>query len=138
MAVVLWTDALIWLLLVIGIGYAWYVRKNEHLLAPWRRVGRSAAGMGALVVLAGFILVALLDSLHYRPRLESKDPNAPAAYSGSGRRCPSSIRRPPSAWRGCGRSPNSCAGCANTSYSAPRPTPASSRYRRGGRAPFRW
>jgi peptide/nickel transport system permease protein len=45
------------------------VRRHEHLLAPWRRVARSASGMTALTVLVFFLAVGLLDSLHYRPAL---------------------------------------------------------------------
>jgi peptide/nickel transport system permease protein len=60
------TDALLWLLVLCASGYGVYVRRHDHLLAPWRRVGRSAIGMSALVVLSVFIAIALLDSLHYR------------------------------------------------------------------------
>jgi peptide/nickel transport system permease protein len=73
MPVVLWSDGPVWLLVAIAIGYFAYVRRHEHLAAPWRRVMRSAPGMSALVVLAAFILVGLLDSLHFRPQLEGKD-----------------------------------------------------------------
>ncbi len=81
MPVVLWTDALVWLLVAAAAGYAWYARRHEHLAAPWRRVARSQAGMGALTVLAVFVLVGLADSLHFRPRLQGKDPQSAAAYS---------------------------------------------------------
>jgi peptide/nickel transport system permease protein len=65
----LWTDALIYLLIVVVLVFAWYVRRHEHLRAPWRRVARSASGMSALTVLVFFIAVGLLDSLHYRSAL---------------------------------------------------------------------
>jgi len=81
MPVVLWTDALIFLVVGAVIAYVLYVRPREHLAAPWRRVARSAAGMCAAVILAFYLGVALLDSLHYRPKIESKDPKAAAAYS---------------------------------------------------------
>jgi peptide/nickel transport system permease protein len=81
MPVVLWTDALIFLVLGAVIAYVLYVRRREHLAAPWRRVARSAAGMCAAVVLAFYLGVAVLDSLHFRPRIENKDPKAPSAYS---------------------------------------------------------
>jgi len=69
MPVILWTDALIYLLLAAVAIFAWYVRRHEHLRAPWRRVARSASGMTALTVLVFFLVVGLLDSLHYRPAL---------------------------------------------------------------------
>ncbi len=78
MIVVLWTDALVWLLVAVIAGYAWYVRRREHLAAPWRRVGRSAAGMSAGVIMIALALVALADSLHFRPRLPGGDPAKPA------------------------------------------------------------
>ncbi|HXF66942.1 MAG TPA: ABC transporter permease [Burkholderiales bacterium] len=67
--VVLWTDALIWLLVAAAAVFAWYVRRHPHLLAPWRRVARSASGMAAATVLALFIVVGLLDSVHFRQAL---------------------------------------------------------------------
>ncbi len=70
--VILWTDALIFLLLV-GIGlFAWYVRRHDHLRAPWRRVLTNPTGMAAAVVLIVFVVIGLLDSLHYRPALAIK------------------------------------------------------------------
>ena len=66
---ILWTDALIYLLIVVVIAFTWYVRRHEHLRAPWRRVVRSASGMSALTVLVFFLAVGLLDSLHYRSAL---------------------------------------------------------------------
>ena len=67
----LWTDALIWLLVATVAVFAWYVRRQPHLRAPWRRVAQSASGMAALSVLVFFVVVGLLDSIHYRPVLSS-------------------------------------------------------------------
>jgi peptide/nickel transport system permease protein len=69
----LWTDMLIWLLVVMVAGFFWYVRRHEHLLAPWRRVARSASGMASLTVLVFFIAAGLLDSMHYRPALHDSE-----------------------------------------------------------------
>ena len=68
--VILWTDALIYLLVVAVLGAFLYVRRREHLRQPWRRVARSTPGMVGLVVLAFFVAFGLLDSLHYRARLD--------------------------------------------------------------------
>ena len=68
--VLLTTDVLVWLLVAAVGSYFVYVRRQPHLRVPWQRVTRSASGMSALVVLAVFIAVGLLDSLHYRPALE--------------------------------------------------------------------
>jgi peptide/nickel transport system permease protein len=80
--VILWTDALVYVLVAVIIVFAWHVRRNEHLLVPWRRVGRSASGMAALTVLIFFITIGLLDSVHLRPAVEnSNSGNGEKAYS---------------------------------------------------------
>jgi peptide/nickel transport system permease protein len=81
MTVILWTDALVWLLVVAAAGYAWHVARHAHLAVPWRRVTHSASGMAGLVVLLVFVLVGLLDSVHFRFQVASKDTKAAAAYS---------------------------------------------------------
>ncbi len=69
MPVILWSDALVFLLLgACGVAF-WHIRRHEHLLLPWRRVGRSAVAMCSLLVLSLFVLVGLLDTLHYRVAL---------------------------------------------------------------------
>lgn len=65
--VVLATDALIYLLVILALLFAWYTRRHDHLRAPWRRVGQSRTAMGALVVIGCYVAIGLLDTLHYRP-----------------------------------------------------------------------
>ena len=74
------TDYAVWLLVAAAISYAIYVRRQPHLAAPWRRVTRSAAGMSALIVLVAFVVVGLLDSLHFRPALEGRDQQGRPVY----------------------------------------------------------
>ena len=81
MPLLLWTDGFVWLLVAAGTGYALYCRSRPHLAAPWARVFRSPAAMASAVVLAVYLGVGLLDSLHYRPKLVSADPKAPVAYA---------------------------------------------------------
>jgi len=80
MPVILWTDALVFLLIAVGIMAAWYIRQREHLLLPWQRVMKSSVGMVSLLVLSLFLLVGLLDSLHYRVALPEKS-NGQTVYS---------------------------------------------------------
>lgn len=81
MPALLSTDVLVWLLVAAVAVYFRHVARQPHLAVPWRRVTHSASGMAALVLLLCFVLVGLLDSLHFRTRLESKDPKAQSAYS---------------------------------------------------------
>lgn len=80
MLTLFWTDALIFLLLAMAAAFVWYARRKEHLRSPWRRVGSSRVAMSAAVVLLAYILIGLLDSIHYRPALET-EPGQPAVYS---------------------------------------------------------
>lgn len=75
----LWSDVLVWLLVAAVIGFALYTRRHPHLRAPWARVARSASGMAAATVLAAFVLLGLLDSLHYRAALPQQ--GGKVAYS---------------------------------------------------------
>lgn len=79
--VILWTDALIFVLVAAIAAFAWYVGRHEHLRAPWRKVAHSRYGMSALVVLLVFISIGLLDSLHFRPLLETRQDNGRAQYA---------------------------------------------------------
>jgi len=72
MLVPLWTDVLVWLLVLCALGYALYARGREHLAAPWRRVLTSPAAMSSTVLLLAFLVVGLLDSVHYRPVLDGR------------------------------------------------------------------
>ena len=79
--VILWTDALIYILVVLVITLVWHVRRSEHMLAPWRRVGHSASGMSAFTLLLFFVVIGLLDSVHFRPALEGKNSKGEQIYS---------------------------------------------------------
>ncbi|BDI05468.1 peptide ABC transporter permease [Sphaerotilus microaerophilus] len=67
--VVLWTDAVLWGAWAATLAYAWHVRRQPHLSASWRKVWRDGAAMSATVVLAFFMVVTLLDSVHFRRAL---------------------------------------------------------------------
>ena len=63
------TDALFFGLLLVAAFYVWYAANREHLRAPWREVSRHSLGMAAAVVLFAFLVIAVLDSIHFYPRL---------------------------------------------------------------------
>ncbi len=69
--VILWTDALIYLLLGVAITFIIIARRKEHLRAPWREVARSKMAMACLVVLLAYLAVGLLDSFHFRLALST-------------------------------------------------------------------
>lgn len=67
--VLLWSDALFFLLLAVAVAGGIWASRVEHLRLSWRKVGQSRVGMAAATLLLAFVVVALLDSLHYRERL---------------------------------------------------------------------
>ena len=75
--VVLWSDMVIWLLVAAGIAGAVAIARNPPLPSAWRRVGANRAGMAAATLLLAFIVIGLLDSLHYRVQLEGKPGQKP-------------------------------------------------------------
>ncbi len=78
--IALWSDILIWLLVAAGIGVGAMIARNPPLLSAWRRVGANRVGMASATVLLAFILIGLLDSLHYRVQLDGK-PGQKAVYA---------------------------------------------------------
>jgi len=71
MPVIFITDGLIFLLLVMVFSFVWYARKQEHLRAPWRVVARSPMAMGSAVILFFYLLIGVMDSIHFHPELEN-------------------------------------------------------------------
>ena len=67
--VMLGTDKLIFLLLAVAIAGAWLIRQRPHLLLPWQRLFKSRVGMVSLLILSLFVVIGLLDSIHYRVAL---------------------------------------------------------------------
>ncbi len=79
--VLLWSDALILLLLWGVVALMWLARNNDTLREPWRRVLRSRVGASTALILAVYIGIGLLDSLHYVERLPDQ-PGQAAQYGG--------------------------------------------------------
>jgi peptide/nickel transport system permease protein len=67
--VFLWTDFVLWLVVAGVAFYIWRARSRPNVRATWMHVARDAPAMCAAVVLIVMITVALLDSVHFRPRL---------------------------------------------------------------------
>lgn len=77
MPVVFATDALLALLLAGAALLVWLARRQGYFLEPWRRVGQSAVGMASATVLLAYLLVGVLDSVHYRVALPQTQPGQP-------------------------------------------------------------
>lgn len=80
--VILWTDALIFLLSVVVVLFVFYARSKPHIRAPWRRVFTGKVAAASVVVLLAFVLVGLLDSVHFRLPLAANGASEEIHYAG--------------------------------------------------------
>lgn len=71
--VFLWSDILLWALVAGCVALGYYCRGQDYLRRAWRRVAESAVAMASVTVLAAFVVVGMLDSLHYQPRLPAQE-----------------------------------------------------------------
>jgi peptide/nickel transport system permease protein len=71
--VLLWTDVLLWLLVIAIVAYFAGVRKNPLARATWKQVFDSGPAVASAVILSIALLLTLLDSIHYRVLLPSKN-----------------------------------------------------------------
>jgi peptide/nickel transport system permease protein len=69
--VILITDALFFLLTAGLIVFVLIARSRPHLRRPWQKVIKRTTGVVSLVVLLTFYSIAILDSLHFRPKLDN-------------------------------------------------------------------
>ena len=71
--VLLWTDLALWLMTAAVLAYAWRVKAQANLRATWERVLRDPVAACAGVVMALFLLVTLVDSIHLRRALPAQE-----------------------------------------------------------------
>ena len=74
------TDLLIFALVFIIIAFFIYAMRKPHLRQPWRQVVRNKAGVISMMVLLLYVGIAILDSIHFHPKLENS--NNESQYSG--------------------------------------------------------
>ena len=79
--VFLWTDLLIYLLITVVIISVFTIRKQAHLLAPWKLVIQRKRGVISIIILLCYVFVGLLDSVHFRQALPTASANETQHYS---------------------------------------------------------
>jgi peptide/nickel transport system permease protein len=82
--VLLWTDIFVWLVFAMAVVYVTRVVRNPNARRTWRRVFMAPTPMAASIVLAIFVCIGMVDSVHFRPRIDAAPGKgaAPAVYSG--------------------------------------------------------
>ncbi|MEH6588309.1 MAG: ABC transporter permease [Halioglobus sp.] len=71
--VLLWSDALIFMLVVALILFFYKLREDPQTRERWGQVFSSRLGMVAFTVILTYVGVALLDSMHFRKALENPE-----------------------------------------------------------------
>jgi peptide/nickel transport system permease protein len=81
--VILWSDVLIFILVISLTAFIVQLRKSPQARERWRSVFTNKVGLVSFVVILFYVSVALLDSLHFRTALPSNgdDPQQATAYS---------------------------------------------------------
>jgi len=80
--VILWTDALIFVLIAVVTLFAVHAHRQAHLREPWQRVLKSRLGMASLVIVLAYVAVGVLDSVHFRKALPDNGNGDTTHYSG--------------------------------------------------------
>jgi peptide/nickel transport system permease protein len=74
--VLLWTDIVVFVLVATLAWYVIHLRARPNLRANWKRVFQNTPAMCSSVVLVFCLVITLLDSIHFRPRLPDVAPAA--------------------------------------------------------------
>ncbi len=64
--VILWTDALIYLLIIASIFCVRWAKRQEQLRSAWRQILQSRLAIISLVILVTYAAIGFLDSIHFR------------------------------------------------------------------------
>ncbi len=64
--IILWTDALIYILVLACIVAGFFICRKAHFKRPLKKISSSKTGMISLLFLLFFILIGLLDSIHFK------------------------------------------------------------------------
>jgi peptide/nickel transport system permease protein len=66
--IILWTDGLIFTLIAATILLSISLCQQPHFMRSWATITHSKTGMSSLVFLLFFMMIGLLDSLHFQPQ----------------------------------------------------------------------
>lgn len=73
--VFLWTDVFVHLMVLAMLGYGVRIMRSPSLRSAWSSVARTPSAMCAAVILLFFLIIGVLDSIHYRPLLPPLPPS---------------------------------------------------------------
>lgn len=79
--IILWTDALVYILVLAVIIFLFWARKKAHLRNAWQQVVVNRLVVISLIVLSVYIVIGLLDSIHFQRALPKEQDNSTQYYS---------------------------------------------------------
>ena len=79
--VILWTDALIFVLLGVTIALGIYAARREPFRASWLQICRQPVAIAAWVILLAYVGIGLIDSVHFKWRLPETEAGQGVQYS---------------------------------------------------------
>jgi peptide/nickel transport system permease protein len=68
----LWTDIMVWLLVVSLVAWGWVLSRSPQVKKQWRTIFKSSMAMASAIVLLFYLLFALLDSVHFKNSKEAE------------------------------------------------------------------
>ncbi len=68
----LWTDIMVWFLVVVLIVWGRYIARSPQVKKQWRTIFKSSMAMASAIVLLFYLLFALLDSVHFKNSKEAE------------------------------------------------------------------
>ncbi len=71
--VILWTDALIFSLLILVATLIYFMRGKEHLKRPLTTLRQNSVCMSSLIILLFFMTIGVLDSIHFKPHTQNNE-----------------------------------------------------------------
>lgn len=76
-----WTDRLVFVLIAMAALLVGYILNTEHLRTPWRSVFRGRVAMTAAVIVSVYVVIGLLDSIHFRQPLPRQPGSTQVHYA---------------------------------------------------------
>lgn len=77
----LWSDLLIFLLVATLIAFGVHLARNPLVRARWAQVFESRIGAAGFIIVLFYVLIALVDSVHFQERLQSTTDSDTVHYS---------------------------------------------------------
>lgn len=78
----LWTDMLVWLLVVVLMAWGWVISRSAQVKRQWHNIFKSGIAMASAIVLLFYLFFALLDSIHLRLETVAGEKQQSAVYQG--------------------------------------------------------